>query len=163
MDIRVFWTQPAACTLSVTHALCIPLSYSSLRAAQQRSTTLLPLLTPAAFPLRWQIKGGGRQEDKIFPSPSDCPRAAVLGTEPAPPGTASAVLPLSWDCTFLSPEAAKRAGFIAGLGQVLDSCPRPHQDTQLILIHSYSVLGRQKQLPILDQALWTLIISLTNI
>lgn len=50
MDIRVSWTQPAACTLSVTHALCIPLSYSSLRSGAA-SSSLLPLPAPAAFPL----------------------------------------------------------------------------------------------------------------
>lgn len=47
-NIRVLWTPPAACTPSVTHALCMPVSYSSLCSAQRPALSSLSwLLLPS--------------------------------------------------------------------------------------------------------------------
>lgn len=84
--------QPPAHSLSLTHyAFPSPTPPSAPRSVQHSP----PSPDSCCLPTAVEIKGGGMEEDKIFSNTSNCPCAAVVEVELAPPVTASAVLPLS--------------------------------------------------------------------
>lgn len=107
VDICVLWTQPAACTPSVTHALCIPLSYSSLCSVQRPALSSLSwLLLPSSCcgdKSGWDARG-----HSFFQTPAIAPALCSWDTASLSTHCNSlAVPPLGQECAALFTEGSK--------------------------------------------------------
>lgn len=132
-------SQPLARSLSLTHyAFPSPTPPSALRSVQLSPPSPGPRRLPAAA----EIKGGGIEEGKVFSDPCNCSGAAVVETERAPPGSASAALPLRHVWTLLGGSKTGRIyhRIMTDFG-FMSSAAAGH-----------SVLSKEKQFPVLNQA-----------